>query len=236
MAKKRFWILGSVAVAAISVGAALVFAPGWFSLASSTTPASATKPSTTTPADPTALTDQNEIFNPAQVNAIQLDVPPKSQKALLSAYSTVYVPATFQITVGNHQSPKMDVQIKIKGTTSRYGINTTYQYTSFKVKFDFDKQHKNQTLLGLKSLTLNAMTQDSSKIHETYAYETYRAMGIPASRTGYAHLTMSSNIPHPDRGLYVVVESIDDVFLSRNFKDVPQNPKTPKCTVKLMIV
>jgi hypothetical protein len=133
------------------------------------------------------------------------------------------VPATFQITINGKSSPKLDVAIKLKGTTSRYGINTTYQLSSFKVKFNPNKAHKNQTMLGLKSLTLNAMTQDSSKIHETFAYETYRAMGVPASRTGYAHLTMSDNIPKPDRGLYLVLESLDDVFLGANFQDVTQH-------------
>jgi spore coat protein CotH len=173
--------------------------------------------------DPTVITDQKSIFDPSNISDIQLDIPDKSKKVLANANESQYVPASFQLTIGTKQTPKMDVAIKIKGTTSRYGINTTYQNTSFKVKFNFDKTHKKQTLLGLKSLTLNAMTQDSSKIHETYAYETYRAMGIPASRTGYAHLTMSKNIAKPDRGLYLVLESLDDVFLASNFKDITQH-------------
>ena len=177
----------------------------------------------TVPAEPTALKDIRKIFDPTQVSNIQLDIPVKSQKVLNNRNLDEYVPATFQITIGNQESPKMQVGIKIKGTTSRYGINTTYQYSSFKVKFNFDKQHDKQTLLGLKSLTLNAMTQDSSKLHETFAYEAYRAMGVPASRTGYAHIKMSKNIPKPDRGVYLVLESLDDVFLGENFKDVTQH-------------
>ena len=175
------------------------------------------------PAEPTVLTNVDELFDPSQVSDIQLDIPAKSQKVLDNRNRDEYVPAAFQITVGNKKSPKMSVSIKLKGTTSRYGINTTYQFSSYKVKFNPDSKHKNQTLLGLKSLTLNAMTQDSSKIHETFAYETYRAMGVPASRTGYAHIRMSKNIPHPDRGLYLVLESLDDVFLGANFQDVTQH-------------
>jgi spore coat protein CotH len=181
------------------------------------------KPTPTAVADPTVLTDIKDIFDPSQVSNIQLDVPTKSQKVLNNRSQDVYVPATFQITIGQKQSPKLSVGIKIKGTTSRYGINTTYQYSSYKVKFNFGKEHSKQTLLGLTSLTLNAMTQDSSKLHETFAYEAYRAMGVPASRTGYAHMKMSKNIPHPDRGLYLVLESLDDVFLGENFQDVTQH-------------
>lgn len=180
----------------------------------------------TVPAEPaamTALKDVKLIFDPSQVSQIQLDIPVKSQRVLNNRNRDDYVPATFQITIGNQQSPKMSVAIKLKGTTSRYGINTTYQKSSFKVKFDFDKQHEKQTLLGLRSITLNAMTQDSSKLHETFAYEAYRAMGVPSSRTGYAHIKMSKNIPKPDRGLYLVLESLDDVFLGENFKDVTQH-------------
>jgi spore coat protein CotH len=219
--KKLPLVLASISIAMVAVFVVVVI----FAFPKSNHPnVSAPKTTATqTPVDPTALTDQNELFDPSQVSNIQLEVPNSSKKSLSNANSSKFVPATFQITVGNKKSPKFDVGIKIKGTTSRYGITTTYRYTSYKVNFQFDKTHKSQTLLGLKSLTLNAMTQDSSKLHETFAYETYRAMGVPASRTGFAHLTMSSNIPQPDRGLYLVLESLDDVFLGANFKDVTQH-------------
>ena len=210
-----------------SVGVAVVLAIGAvFFGGTEPTESRSPKPTPTKsalPAEPTALTNLNDVFDPSQVSDIQLDIPAKSQKVLDNRNRDEYVPATFQITVGNKKSPKMDVAIKLKGTTSRYGINTTYQFSSFKVKFNPDSKHKNQTLLGLKSITLNAMTQDSSKLHETFAYEAYRAMGVPASRTGYAHIKMSKNIPHSDRGLYLVLESLDDVFLGSNFKDVTQH-------------
>ncbi|MEY4554264.1 MAG: hypothetical protein RL197_691 [Actinomycetota bacterium] len=180
-------------------------------------------PTATAPADPTLLTNINEVFNPAVISEIKIDIPEKSKKVLSNKNRDDYVPATFQITVGEKQSPVMNVGIKIKGTTSRYAITTTYSYSSLKVKFDFDEKFKDQTLLGKKSLTLNAMTQDSSKIHETFAYEAYRANGVPASKTGYTHLTLSKNIPKPDRGVFLVLESLDDEFLADNFLDITQH-------------
>lgn len=173
--------------------------------------------------DPTVFTNQESIFDPSTISDIHLEIPAKSKKVLANKNRDEYVPAKFQMTVGNKKTPLMDVGIKIKGTTSRYGITTTWANSSFKIKFNPDKSHKDQTLLGLKNLTLNAMTQDSSKIHETFAYEVYRAMGVPASRTGYTHLTFSKNIPKPDRGLYLVLESLDEVFLGANFTDVTQH-------------
>ena len=218
---KVMW--GSTALAIVlAVGA--VFAGG--TTVPKPIPTKAPKPTptqTALPTEPTALTNIREVFDPSLISDIRLDIPVRSQRVLNNRSKDLYVPATFQITVNNHQSPKMKVAIKLKGTTSRYGINTTYAYSSYKLKFDFDRAHAKQTLLGLKSLTLNSMTQDSSKLHETFAYEAYRAMGVPASRTGYAHMRMSKNIPHPDRGLYLVLESLDDVFLGSNFKDVTQH-------------
>ncbi len=220
MASRELKVIWGSAVVAIALAASAVLVPN---LNTYQAPKKTQTPAPTKTVDPTVITDQKSIFDPGNISNIQLDIPNKSKKVLANANETQYVPAKFQLTIGTKQTPQMDVVIKIKGTTSRYGINTTYQNTSFKVKFNFDKTHKNQTLLGLKSLTLNAMTQDSSKIHETYAYATYRAMGIPASRTGYAHLTMSKNIAKPDRGLYLVLESLDDVFLANNFKDITQH-------------
>ena len=215
--QKVMW--GSVILSVILAASAILFGGSPTNNEDKPTP----KPTPTTKADPSALTDLSSIFNPSLISEIHLDIPEKSRAVLANRNRSEYVPATFQITVNGKSSPKLDVAIKLKGTTSRYGINTTYQYSSYKVKFNPDKEHKDQTLLGLKSLTLNAMTQDSSKLHETFAYETYRAMGVPASRTGYTHLTMSANIPKPDRGLYLVLESLDDVFLGNNFKDVTQH-------------
>ena len=214
---KKFWGIGA--------GVIVVALIATFSLLPQNNPAptKTPAPTPTKTVDPTVLKSLDDVFNPNNISDLKLIIPKKSQKVLANRNRSEYVPAQFQLTIGTKQTPLMDVAIKIKGTTSRYGINTTYQYSSYKVKFNYNKAHEKQTLLGLESLTLNAMTQDSSKLHETYAYATYRAMGIPASRTGYTHMTMSKNIPHPDRGLYLVLESLDDVFLGNNFTDVTQH-------------
>ena len=186
-------------------------------------PSLSPSPSPTETKDATIFDNVDDLFNPSQITDIHIEVPAKSKKILSSAYEKTWAPVTMQVSLGTKQTPVMNVCIKIKGTTSRYSINTTYAYMSFNVKFACDSAHKNQTLLGLKKLTLNAMTQDSSKIHETFAYETYRAMGIPASRTGYTHLTFSKNIVRANRGLFLVLEPLDDVFLGKNFQGVTQH-------------
>jgi spore coat protein CotH len=218
MANRELKVIAGSTVLAIILAVAAFFAPT-SPTASSPTPT----PTPTETVDPTVLTNLNDVFNPLVITEIKLDIPNKSKKVLENKTRDDYVPATFQIIVGDKSSPVMNVGIKIKGTTSRQAITSTYAYTSFKVKFNFGKGNKTQTLLGKKSITLNAMNQDSSKIHETFAYEAYRANGVPASKTGYAHLTLSKNIPKPDRGLYLVLESLDDEFLADNFLDITQH-------------
>lgn len=218
MASRDIKVLAGSTALALALAVSAFFVP--------TSPAldlASPKPTPTQTLDPTLLTDINQVFDPSTISEIKIDIPNKSKKVLSNANRDDYVPATFQITIGSRQSPVMEVGIKIKGTTSRYAITATYQYSSLKVKFNFGEQYKTQTLLGKKSLTLNAMSQDSSKIHETFAYESYRAMGVAASRTGYAHLTFSKNIPKPDRGVFLVLESLDDEFLAENFTDLTQH-------------
>jgi spore coat protein CotH len=68
-------------------------------------------------------------------------------------------------------------------------------------------------------MTLNAMQQDGSKLHEFGAYALFNAMGLPASKTGWARVYING----VDKGLYLNVETIDDIFISKRFKDNTQH-------------
>jgi hypothetical protein len=68
-------------------------------------------------------------------------------------------------------------------------------------------------------MTLNAMTQDGSKVHEFASYALFNAMGLPAEKTGWAHVFVNG----VDKGLYVNIEQPDEVFMSKRFKDITQH-------------
>jgi hypothetical protein len=57
------------------------------------------------------------------------------------------------------------------------------------------------------------MVQDPSYITETISYELFRAMGVPASRTGYAVVSVNG----ADYGLHLNVETPDELMFSRWF-------------------
>ena len=163
-------------------------------------------------ANPLKLSD---IYNPLKVLRVDLNLPADSVASLNnSATFTVYVPGTITMSVDGRSSGALDIHTRLKGSTSMYKLDET---PSFKIKF---KKGKAGTgYLGLRRLTLNSMVQDNSKIHEFGAYNLFNAMGIPASKTGWARLYING----VDRGLYVNVEQPDQVFMSKRFRDITQH-------------
>ena len=148
------------------------------------------------------------LFAPTLVARIDLTLPPASIAAI-EAEPDEYQPGTFSLHgVGGEFGP-LDVGIRLKGGVGSFRPLT--EKAAFKVKFD--EYVEDQTLLGLKKLTLNNMVQDPSMIHEALAYEAFRAAGVPASRTGYAFVAVNGE----DYGLYLNVETLDKVSLPRLF-------------------
>ncbi len=52
-------------------------------------------------------------------------------------------------------------------------------------------------------------------MRETIAYNLFREMGLPASRTGYVNLYVNNSL----RGLYTLIEQVDGEFLEDNFSN-----------------
>jgi hypothetical protein len=99
--------------------------------------------------------------------------------------------------------------VRLKGGLGSF--RTLAGKAAFKVKFNHSVA--GQRFQGLKKLTLNNMVQDKSMIHETLAYASFRAAGVPAPRTGYAFVRVNG----ADYGVYVDVETLDDVALGNLF-------------------
>ena len=101
-----------------------------------------------------------------------------------------------------------DVGVRLKGSF-------TSRFHKMSLKIRFDAFVKKQQFKGLKRLTLNAMMQDPSQVHEVTAYRLFRAAGVPAPRAGYARVKIDGSY----MGLYVNLESIDSKMLARWFPD-----------------
>ena len=99
-----------------------------------------------------------------------------------------------------------NVGIRSRGHGSRSG-------TKPGLRVDFDRYATAQRFLGLRSLVLDNLTQDSSGIHETISMQVMAKMGVPAPREAHARLYVNNEYA----GLYVIVESVDKGLLARVF-------------------
>ncbi|MEY2676452.1 MAG: hypothetical protein RL510_472 [Actinomycetota bacterium] len=163
-----------------------------------------------------ATLTQADIYNPARINAISFNIPTASVNALSNRNSAkTYTAASVTITANGTTMGPIQIGLRLKGSTSLELLN---QRPSFKVAFNWSAL-KGQRFLGLKNMTLNAMTQDTSKLHEFAAYKLFNAMNVAAPRTGWATVKVNG----VDRGLYVNVESVDDIFLGTRFKDTTEH-------------
>lgn len=189
----------SLRVKAFVLVASLVF--GVFGVAS---PASAASNSLKEGSDKAAV-----LFDP--VRPIEVEVmrelggPPLSRSYL---NSPTYRKATIKISL---YGTKKYVVLRNIGVRQKGSFTRRFEKPSLKIKLDAFKE--DQKFLGLTRLTLNAMTQDNSQVHEVTAYKLFREAGIPAPRAGYASVTIDGAY----QGLYLNLESMDKDMLQRWF-------------------
>ena len=99
--------------------------------------------------------------------------------------------------------------IRFKGESS-YDFTTTKK-KSFKISFNkFDKKGN---IEGIKRISLNNNFKDPTMMREKLMLDLYREQGLPAQRSAYAKLYINDVY----WGLYLLIEEINDKFLTHNF-------------------
>lgn len=149
------------------------------------------------------------LFDPMKIVDVDLQIPEASLDALKTQTmcgTLPYQDATLTLTTDTATYGPMEVGVRFKGC---YGSWREWdQKPGWKIKIN---KVSGQNILGLKKLTLNNMVQDGTQIHEALAYRLFRAMGVAASRVGYASVTMNGL----DYGTYLNIETLDSVSLAR---------------------
>lgn len=102
------------------------------------------------------------------------------------------------------------VGVHLKGSTSFRDLS---EKAAFKI--DFAEWSDGQTLHGVRRLTLNNMIQDPTMAAEHMAYRLYASAGLPAPRHGYARVWVNDEW----FGLYGIVETLDEQFMSKRLGD-----------------
>lgn len=159
-----------------------------------------------------AAADEAEVlYDPGTVSVIEVDLPQTSEEALEADPEGKYQPATmtFKRTDGTPSGvieilgPRK-VEMRLKGSASFRDLS---EKAAFKIKIP----KADPPFLGLRKMTLNNMVEDPSMTHETLAFALHRALGVPASRTGFVYLEINGQ----HYGLYLDVENYDNVAMAK---------------------
>ena len=152
------------------------------------------------------------VFNPLQVSKISLRMSD-------SDYNSMRWPnvswdnegewreTQMRFTMGSNTYGPYRVGVHLKGAWGSWRDITGK--AAFKIKMDAFVD--GQTFFGISKMTLNNMVQDGSYIHEVLTYRLFRAVGVPASRTGFADVTLNGI----NYGLHMNVETVNPEMLKR---------------------
>ncbi len=148
------------------------------------------------------------LFEEGRVNrlALELDADALSD---IRRDGSQYVPATLV-----YEGRSWEVAIRVKGSST---------WSDFTAKpslvVDVNRLVPDQEFMGLKRFNLHNQIIDPMMMSEVMSYRYLRDAGLPASRAGYARLTVNG----ADYGLYSTVEAINDDFLESWFADPDGN-------------
>ena len=167
----------------------------------------ASSPAAAQPTAPVVSADQ--LFDNSVLQRVDLMLHSADwQKLKQNFLENEYYPADL---TWNGQTVR-NVGIRSRGHGSRSGAKPG-------LRVDFDRYATDQRFLGLRSLVLDNLTQDSSGIHETISMAMMGKMSVPAPREAHARLYVNNEYA----GLYVIVESVDKGLLARVFGVVAED-------------
>nr|UXE44173.1 hypothetical protein Hi04_10k_c1170_00020 [uncultured bacterium] len=151
----------------------------------------------------------DDLFDDSILQEIRIDVRPSDWNDLKENYldDTYYVSDMRWLYKGNWVAAPR-VGIRSRGQGSRSPLKPG-------LKVDFNHYNSASQFLGLKTIVLRNNTQDPSMLHERLSFELMRRMGINAPRSAHARLYVNDEYV----GLYLIVESVDGVFVQDRFND-----------------
>jgi len=153
-------------------------------------------------AAPASAQSPDDLFDPNTLQELRLTINTRDLRDLRAkSENNTYYTADLQwrnIRVRN-------AGVRSRGSASRNGIKLG-------LRVDLDRYVTGQKFLGLKSFILKNLWQDGSMMHERLAMSFFARMGQPASRESFCRLYINNEF----QGLYVIVESVDNTFLTRS--------------------
>ena len=152
------------------------------------------------------------LFNPMQVSKISLkmsDIDYNSMRWPNVSWDNEgdWRETQMRFTIGSKTYGPYLVGVHLKGAWGSW--RDIDGKAAFKIKTDAFV--RGQTFFGITRMTLNNMVQDGSYIHEVLTYRLFRAVGVPAPRTGFADVTLNGI----NYGLHLNIETVNPEMLKR---------------------
>lgn len=155
------------------------------------------------------LPTEATLFAPDRIWDVEIELDP-GDIAALGEEPFEYVQA--DVRVGGLELP--DAGVRLKGTFSFHPLSGK---AAFKIRTDWTRD--GQTIGALRRLTLNNMWQSRGMVSEWLGYQVFAAADVPSPRCGFARVWVNGDL----LGLYANVETEDEVFLARHYRDPTGN-------------
>jgi len=163
--------------------------------------------------------DYARLFPTERVLEIDLAITDADWSTLMAdPLEDIYVPATLTF-----DGIVLDVGVRLKGNSSRSSV-AREGGVRYSFKVDIDRYVDGQELLGIDKLNLNNSFRDPTYMRERLALDLFRKRGVPASRHGFADVSINGEL----FGFYAVIEQVGKEFLSANFDDNDGNLYKPE--------
>ncbi|AOY76505.1 CotH kinase family protein [Clostridium formicaceticum] len=155
--------------------------------------------------------DYEAIFNKDGIVDIHVEITEEDWASIL-AEPMAEEYKTAKVTVDGITSENIGFRTKGNSSLKSVARSDSERY-SFKI--NINKYIKTQTLLGLDEFVVNNNFSDPSYLREYLSYEALRELGADVPLTTFANVYINGEL----YGFYLMVESIEDSFLMRNFGD-----------------
>jgi spore coat protein CotH len=150
-----------------------------------------------------------DVFNEQTLATYSLSMPPDQWDSLVANPSdSSWRHADLSWQSGGQMVALQDIALHPSGGSSRIPNNPKPN-----LHLKFNGFHANFNLGGLHSLKLGSMTADPTMIRERFAYDTFRAAGLPTPREVHARVYVNGVY----KGLYVAEERVHRHFARRVF-------------------
>ena len=147
------------------------------------------------------------VFDDSEVPRIDLSISQSNLQALYAnPESNMEYYAIFNFTRGDSTEGPIDVALRFRGDTIR-----NKQKKSFRISFN--SYNSNDNYYGIEKMDLNADVNDPSLMRSKLAWELYRFLGVPGSRSNHVLLYINDDF----YGVYLNTEHIDERYVKERF-------------------